>query len=335
MEPLVNLDEFASALIIKPSSFGDIIHALPAVHAIKQAHPALQLHWLSNPEWMPLLEGNPDIAQIIPFPRKEFGKIIGLPSLLLWVRKWNTMPREIPELALDFQGLFRSGLLALTRGARPILGLSDAREGAAKFYDHAIPVDASAHAVDRYLEMPRALGIEVGPKDIQFPLPLGLAKAGVTLPENYILIHPYSRGEGKSLRHEVIQSLCDCLSPHPVIVVGISAEAEQVQGAHVTSFVNETSLLELIWLIRHARGVVSVDSGPMHLASAITSNLLGIHTWSNPRKVGPYDPQAWILKAGRIAHRTEFSDEEVLQDHPVETSDARRMADFVLRQWLS
>ncbi len=335
MELPVNLDEFASALVIKPSSFGDIIHTLPAVHAIKHAYPQLNLRWLSNPEWMPLLEGSPDITQVIPFPRKEFKGISALPALFSWARKFNAMDRELPELALDFQGLFRSGMIARTRGASPVLGLSDAREGAGKFYDHTIPVDANAHAVDRYLELPRALGISVGPQDIQFPLPLGQAKAGVTLPENYILIHPYSRGEGKSLRHEVIQSLTDCLSPHQVIVVGVSPEAQNVKGVHVTSFVNDTTLLELIWLIRNARGVVSVDSGPMHLASAITSNLLGIHTWSNPRKVGPYDPEAWILKAGRIAHRQEFTDEEVLQDQAVETSDARRMADFVLRQWFS
>ena len=63
---------------------------------------------------------------------------------------------------------------------------------------------------------------------------------------------------------------------------------------------NQTSLLQLIWLIRAARFVVSVDSGPMHIAAAVTDNLLSIHTWTDPRRVGPYNPNAWVWKNGQL-----------------------------------
>ena len=68
----------------------------------------------------------------------------------------------------------------------------------------------------------------------------------------------------------------------------------------VENLLNRTTLLELIWLIRRAQWVVSVDSGPMHMAAALTANLLSIHTWSDPRLVGPYQAEAWVWKGGEL-----------------------------------
>ena len=59
---------------------------------------------------------------------------------------------------------------------------------------------------------------------------------------------------------------------------------------------NQTTLLQLVRLIRAASFVISVDSGPMHIAAAVTDRLLSIHTWTNPTRVGPYNPDAWIWK---------------------------------------
>jgi ADP-heptose:LPS heptosyltransferase len=62
----------------------------------------------------------------------------------------------------------------------------------------------------------------------------------------------------------------------------------------------------LIWLIRAARFVVSVDSGPMHIAAAVTDNLLSIHTWTDPRRVGPYNSDAWVWKNGQLLRVSEL-----------------------------
>ena len=64
------------------------------------------------------------------------------------------------------------------RGAQSVIGLSDAREGAHWFYNHTVPVNAGAHAVDRYLELPRALGIQIEPEDLTFELTPGTPPAG-------------------------------------------------------------------------------------------------------------------------------------------------------------
>ncbi len=314
-KPLPNLREFRSALIVKPSSLGDIVHTLPAVRALRAAHPHLRIRWLANTEWTPLLQGSPLVDEVISFPRKKFRGMLGLLRFWNWRRSWMLMPREEPEVVLDFQGLLRSGVVSRWRGSRPVVGLSDAREGAGFFYDHTVPVNAAAHAVDRYLEMPRAFGIEIQPEDIAFELPAGCAPSGVTLdwPKS-IVVHPWSRGEGKSLSPEALAALCASLAPRPVILVGMHSGAQVPTGSHIHDLSNRTSLAELIWLMRQAKACISVDSGPMHISAAVNPRTLGLHTWSDPRKVGPYPTNAYVWKAGRIDRRSGFSAEECSQD---------------------
>jgi len=331
--PILSLEGFRSVFVVKPSSLGDIIHTLPSVHLLKQACPDLEIRWVCNPEWMPLLTDNPDLTEVIPFPRQKFKGLKGLGKLVSWSRALKKAARSQPEIALDFQGLMRSALICRVRGANPIVGLSDAREGASLLYHHVVPVNAGGHAVDRYLEMVRAFGIEVQSDRLVVPLPRGRPPEKMELPENYIVLHPYARGADKSLSTESIQALCDALAPHPVLIVGRSHAAVPVQGAHVFSLVNETDLHELIWLLRQAKATISVDSGPMHIAAALTDRALGIHTWSDPRKVGPYNSRVPLWKASRIASRTEFSDAEAAVEKNVGPDDARAIADFVLREW--
>lgn len=324
---LLDLNEFRSVLIVKPSSLGDIVHTLPAVHAIKAAYPHLKLRWIAKPEWLPLIESSPDVDEAIPFPQKAFRGVSGAAKAGRWAMQWNTAEREVPELVLDFQGLLRSGLISITRGSRPVIGLSDAREGASQFYDHIVPVDAGAHAVDRYLELPKALGVAVD--QVRFDLPEG-SPWEQKLPETYVVVHPYSRGEGKALGHHELQVLCDCLTTVPVVIVGMARNPQPLRGSHIMDLTNQTNLAQLIWLMRHASVVVSVDSGPMHIAAAVNDSTLALHTWSDPRKVGPYNPNAWVWKAGRIEHRGNFTVEEYEHHQPVLEGDARRIADFVM-----
>ena len=88
-----------------------------------------------------------------------------------------------------------------------------------------------------------------------------------------------------------------CSAPLPVVLAG-RAEEKRLAAPNVVDFLNRTTLPELCEVIRNARFVVSVDSGPMHIAAALNPRLLSIHTWSDPRKVGPYCPDAWVWKDG-------------------------------------
>ncbi len=280
-------------LVLKPSSLGDVVHTLPAVAALKSHWSQSEITWLINPEWAPLLEGNSDVTRIKIFPRRELGGLLGWTRFPQWLATL-----EKPDLAVDFQGLLRTALIARLVGSKKIIGLSDAREGSTFFYHQAVRLpDEPLHAVERYLRLARELtGTPI--KNPVFPLPAGTPPAE-SIPSRFILLHPFSRGEGKSLSAADVAELSRELHPQNIVLVGGNHPVENLPS-NVLNLLGKTTLAELIWLIRHAEFTISVDSGPMHIAAAITSKLLSIHTWSDPRLVGPYNPEAWIWKNGAI-----------------------------------
>lgn len=313
--PLPDLRHLQRVLVVKPSSLGDIVHTLPAVAWLKENWPHLQVRWLANREWAPILHGSPLLEEVIEFPRSEFRGLRGLPKALAWWRRWRakSAPRR-PELALDFQGLLRSALLARGSGAPVIAGLSDAREGAAWLHTHRIPVDPSAHAVERYLTLVRAFTPATPPEAALSGdwLPAGVPPEGFVETDfaaPFLVLHPFSRGQGKSLGWEEATRLAQAWTPWRVVLVGRTTEPSPSLPPHVLDLVNRTTLPQLVWLLRRAVFVVSVDSGPMHLASALHRPLLGLHTWSDPRRVGPYSPEAWVWKGGQIVRRRDVTPE--------------------------
>jgi heptosyltransferase I len=293
------LENPRSILVIKPSSLGDVVHTLPAVACVKKRWPAAKLTWLVNPEWAPLLEGNRDIDEVLLFPRAQFRGLGGL----LRFRRWAaTLPKH--DLVLDFQGLFRSGYIARKAGGER-WGTSDSREGARFFHDRIAsvpPRSEPVHAVRRYLALAGALGCETA-GELEWKLPAASPPEG--FPADAIVLHPFSRGAGKSLTVQQVAAFCSALAPRKVVIVGRASEAIPAAG-NVLDFLNRTTLPELCALLRAARFVVSVDSGPMHIAAALNPRLLSIHTWSDPRKVGPFSPDAWVWKDGRISRVADF-----------------------------
>jgi ADP-heptose:LPS heptosyltransferase len=330
-----DLRDFQAVTVVKPSSLGDIVHALPAVAALREAMPQATFRWLVNTEWMPLLEGSALVDEVVAFPRKTFRGAAGLLRAAAWQRRWRAVERERPELVVDFQGLLRSGITSWRRGADWVMGLSDAREGSGWFHQEVVDVAAGGHAVDRYLAVPRALGVKTPSAEaVRFPLSEGSRPGGWSQAldeDDVVVVHPYSRGHGKSLGPEALRALLEGLAPLPVLLVGMSDEeaAQKVWPGQVTNWINKTSLAELIWCLRAARWVVSVDSGPMHMAAAVNANTLGLHTWTDPRKVGPYPPGTWVWKAGRICHRGELSAEECLTVREVDVRAAAEVARWV------
>jgi len=295
------LPNLKSILIIKPSSLGDVVHTLPAVALLRDAHPHAEISWVINREFAPLLRGNSDVNHVQIFPRHEFRGLGATGSLFRW---WRTTKLLRPDLALDFQGLLRSALIARISGAREIYGMSDGREGSRWFYHRVARVDRHAHAVERYIKLAECAGATVG-DSLRWPIPTGDPLPRFDDYPPFILLHPFARGGGKSLSTALIQEFCRAFSPSRVVTVGQSQHKIE-PPENCIELTNQTSLLQLIWLIRAARFVVSVDSGPMHIAAAVTDNLLSIHTWTDPRLVGPYNPDAWVWKNGQLFRVSEL-----------------------------
>jgi heptosyltransferase-1 len=284
-----------SILIIKPSSLGDVVHTLPAVAAIRDAYPAATITWVINPEWAPLLRGNQDVNHVHIFPRGDFRRLGASTSLVPWLKQTRKLR---PDLALDFQGLFRSGFIGRVSGAKRLIGMSDGREGSRLFYHASAKVNRRDHAIERYLKLAEAAGARIG-DSLRSPIPSGDPLPRFDEYPPFILLHPFARGRSKSLPAPVIEEICRAFAPTRVVVVGRSNRKIN-PPENCVELTNQTTLLQLIRLIRVARFIISVDSGPMHIAAAVTDKLLSIHTWTDPSRVGPYNPDAWIWKHGNL-----------------------------------
>ncbi len=263
--------------------------------ALRDAYPRADITWVINPEWAPLLRGNQDVNHVHIFPRGELSGLGAPRSLMPWLRKTKELK---PDLALDFQGLLRSALIARASKATQIYGLSDGREGSRWFYHRTAKVNRRQHAIERYLKLAELAGAPVGDA-LRCPIPSGDPLPRFDEYPPFILLHPFARGRSKSLSNAVIEAICEAFAPTRVIVVGKSTRKIN-PPENCVELTNQTSLLQLIRLIRMARFIISVDSGPMHIAAAVTDKLLSIHTWTDPRRVGPYNPDAWIWKHGKL-----------------------------------
>src|SRR6185437_3884199 len=179
---------------------GDVIHALPAVASLKHSFPRSRVSWVIRPRWLPLLEGNPFIDEIIPLDRTVEG--MGM--------AWMRLRAERFDLAVDLQGLVQSGLVAFISRARRIVGFhrSQAWERwASLFYSNGVRTSA-AHIVDRNLELARAAGASNILR--VFPMPEGTPEG--SLPEGkFVLASPLAGWGSKQWPLEMYQDLMDRL----------------------------------------------------------------------------------------------------------------------------
>ncbi len=259
------------------------------------------------------------------FPRGDFAALDAPRTFWPWLKKTRSLR---PDVALDFQGLLRSALIGKMSGAGELWGMSDGREGSRLLYKRTAKVDRRAHAVDRYLKLAEAFGAPVRDQ-LRFSLPSGDPLPRFDPFPPFVLLHPFARGNRKSLRASVVEKFCEAFDPVRVVIVGKSSRKIAVPE-NCVNLLNQTTLLQLIWLIRAARFVISVDSGPMHIAAAVTSQLVSIHTWSDPRCVGPYNSDAWIWKNGQLLQAGEITPATKLRKgRAFRGSDIKAIVDLV------
>ena len=322
------VENLNSILVIKPSSLGDVVHTLPAVAAIRDAHPKAKITWVMNPEFTPLLRGNSDVNHIHVFPRKDFSGL-GAPARFgPWLKETRKLK---PDIALDFQGLLRSAFIARVSGAKKVYGMSDGREGSRFFYTRTARVNKREHAVERYLKLAELAGARIGDA-LRCPLPTGDPLPRFDEYPPFILLHPFARGNGKSLTNRMIEEICAAFAPTRVVVVGkANRKIDMADVAeNCVELTNQTSLLQLIRLIRVAKFVISVDSGPMHIAAATNDKLLSIHTWTNPRRVGPYNPDAWVWKHGTIVRVSDLENTKLKRrGRPFRSKDVAAIVELI------
>lgn len=300
-------------LIVKLSAMGDVVQTLPIAETLKMAFPNTLLGWLVSRDNRELVADNPYIDRVFVFERRRWGGIAGF-----WRhrREFRDLIEDIRAhrfgVVLDFQGLFRSGLLTFVSGAPKRIGFANARELAFLAYNEKVKVpDRNIHAVDRYALLLRCLGNIAGEKNgIVFAYP---PRASCTRQSHKgdrpkIVLAPGAKWANKRWPAPYFAELadlltCDCRAR--IILVGTAADLaigeeirQKAKFSHdLTSLIGQTCLSELTAVIKDADLVVTNDSGPMHLADAHGVPTLALFGPTTPARTGPYRTRHAVLQA--------------------------------------
>jgi heptosyltransferase-1 len=297
---------YENILLIKPSSLGDVVMALPALSALRRNFPRAKISWLIRPEFAPLIDGHPHLDEIILFDRKSLGRAWRHPAALRELTALiSRLRRSHFDAVLDLQGLFRSASLAWLSGCKQRFGPIWRKELAHYFYTTAIPPRLEwVHVVDFYLKLIETMGGT--DLRVEFVLPEKpeaaaaardlLSRHGVD-PGCCAAIIPGSAQVSKCWPAERFAALADRLaSDHGLAVVATGSRGESPMIEQIRSLAKHpianlagcTSLPELTEVLRMAKLVVSNDTGPGHIAAALGRPLVMMFSWSNPLRVGPY-----------------------------------------------
>ena len=296
--------------LIKPSSLGDVVHAFPVLSSLRELWPTARIAWVVNRGLRGLLDGHPDLDEVIPFDRSKVqlnpGGIASISRFLLDLR------RRRFDLAVDLQGLLRSGVMTLATGAPVRVGLADSREGSRHFYTHRIaPPGTELHAVDRLLAVAAAFGAEVSIPRFRVAIsPDDLAWANTTLagvPRPTVAINVGARWLTKRWPPEqfaVVARRAVQQRGAGLVLVGAQEDRPLVDALNVAlgsvnalDLCGRTTLPQLAAIAREADVVLSNDTGPLHLAAATGSKVVGVYTCTSPTRTGPYGPNAVAVQS--------------------------------------
>jgi lipopolysaccharide heptosyltransferase II len=292
-------------LILKPSSLGDVIHSLPVLRLLRSHWPQSQIFWWLDVNLIPLLEKDPDLAGIFTFQRKRWAAPHRWPEI---VSSIAAMRKFRFDIAIDLQGLARSGMFAWLADPQLIVGLDNiregSREGARALYDITPPRSApKTHAVDRYLSVLPLLKVPVH-KNFEWLPARPAAVESIREKWNpernvtrWIVMLPGGRWDNKRWPVQYFVDLAKRLREIPnVRLVVLGSKDEKSLGETIAAAVPEfclnlagsTTLDEMIEWIRLSRLVITNDTGPMHVAAAVRRPVVAIFGPTNPSNTGPY-----------------------------------------------
>ena len=284
--------------LIKPSALGDVVQTLPLLTALRKRWPEAHISWVIKKSLADLLVGHPHLDEIVTYDDSTRGMQYALTLAGLWLR----LRRTPYDLAIDMQGLLRSGGMAVASRAPRRVGYSIAREGARYAYTDPIEVPTlQMPAMSRYWLVAQALGIESGVA----PADLGLTaeqRQWATdqirhLPRPILAVHPGAKWQTKRWPAEHFAELCRrAVQTHNagILLLGGSETApecgriESSLGDRVVNLAGRTTLRQLASLSAVADAFLSCDSGPMHLAAAVGTPVVSVFTCTSTLRAAPY-----------------------------------------------
>jgi len=291
-------------LFIKPSSLGDIVHAIPTLAALRERFPQAKVTWLVKRQWASLVEVIEGVDQVCAVEQ----------GLMGWLGQVPDLRAARFDLVVDLQGLFRSGAMAWLTGSGRRVGFANAREGSPYCYTQRVAVPTgSMHAVDRYLLVAEALGA-ARPTQPRFDfidraedrpaVDALLAAAGLATASPWIGMNVSARWETKRWPPQHFAEAADRLADAqglPIVFMGGPAERPETRAVmarmrtKAVDLTGQTPVGLLPSLLRRAAVLVTNDSGPMHIAAAVGTPVVALFGPTDPVKTGPYGPGHVVL----------------------------------------
>ncbi len=291
------MSDYRHILFIKPSSLGDIVHAMPTLAALRRAHPAAKVTWLVKRQWAGIVERIDGVDRVWPVDSGLKG----------WLSEVAALRAERFDVSVDLQGLFRSAVMGWLSGAPHRVGFANAREGSPWWYNQPVPVPtAEMHAVDRYLLVAKAMSAEPsGQAQFRFRIPQPdrdevarlLSHTGVGPGTNWVAMNVSARWPTKRWPAASFASVADQLNEGgygPVLFIGGREDRPVI---NVVSGMMKTKAIDfsgvpavglLPALLSQAALLITNDSGPMHIAAAVATPVLALFGPTSHVRTGPY-----------------------------------------------
>src|SRR5262245_1855702 len=281
-------------LIVRLGSLGDLVHTLPALSAIRRAYPHAEIDWLVDAEHREFLMLVPLISEVVVLRDR---------TVRGWLEARRAMRNRGYEVAVDFQGLLKSAALGRLSGAKRVIGFDrdSLREpAAAPLYTERVRPRAGEgrHVIDKNLRLAAAIGATS--QVVEFPLTEPDSPAFAAMRADgigaYALINPGAGWPNKRWPAgsfgQIARLLRDRQGLSSVVLWGPGEESlardvvNASEGAAVMALATRVS--DLIVISRHARVVISGDTGPLHIAAAVGAPVVALFGPTDPCRNGPW-----------------------------------------------
>jgi heptosyltransferase-1 len=302
-------------LIVRLGAMGDVLHAMPAVAALRAQLPQCHVGWVIEPRWAPLLMADGAAPHTSTMPLVD---VVHTANARGWARQplapstWRAMRglrRELHaqryDLAIDLQGAVRSALIGRASGAE-LVGEAEPRERPARWFFHRRVATRGVHVIEQAAEaVAGATGLEIEP--MLPPLPVDCAaerRVAAMLPdaEALVLLHPGAGWGAKRWPADRYGALAAALKARGYAVVVNCAPGEEELAADVVRRSSgatreiATDMAELIAITRRCVLVIGGDTGPAHLACALGKPVVGLYGPTDPARNGPWGVPFRVLR---------------------------------------
>ena len=291
--------------IVMLSALGDAVHVLPVVNALKRAWPQTRITWLIQPVPYRLVKDHPAVDRFVLFRRRK-----GLDAWRSFAEARRGLREALPpgrekfDLVLGLQVYAKAGILTALTPADVKLGFDRARARDLNWLvtDERIAPHPVQHVQDQYFEFLGHLGVDPEPVEWRVPITDDDRAAQATFFEG--LDRPACAvvvGTSKPAKNwtaagyaRVMDAVESDFGMRPVIVGGPSSVEREMADAilaRTSAEVVDTlgdDLARLVWMLDGAGLVISPDTGPLHLARALDTPVVGLYGYTNPKRYGPY-----------------------------------------------